>query len=89
MPLGIRGRVMLVAVVPALTIVLLLGFYFTQVRFADLEKSLRNSGLAMARQLIESLAGDFDPAEYANEYRGELRAMLEEMALAALGVKGA
>jgi DNA end-binding protein Ku len=33
--------------------------------------------LEMARQLIESLAGDFDPADYANEYRGELKAMLD------------
>ena len=31
----------------------------------------------MARQLVESLAGEFDPADFANEYRGELRAMLE------------
>lgn len=31
----------------------------------------------MATQLVESLAGDFDPGDYANDYRGELRAMLE------------
>ena len=33
--------------------------------------------LAMARQLVESLAGSFDPDEYRNTYRDELRAMLE------------
>jgi DNA end-binding protein Ku len=31
----------------------------------------------MARQLVESLVGDFDPEEYQNEYRNDLRAMLE------------
>jgi DNA end-binding protein Ku len=31
----------------------------------------------MARQLVESLAGDFDSAEYRNSYRDELRAMLD------------
>jgi DNA end-binding protein Ku len=33
--------------------------------------------LAMARQLVESLVGEFDPAEYENEYRNDLRAMLQ------------
>jgi DNA end-binding protein Ku len=33
--------------------------------------------LAMARQLVESLAGSFDAQEYRNTYRDELRAMLE------------
>jgi non-homologous end joining protein Ku len=33
--------------------------------------------LAMARQLVESLVGEFDPEEYENEYRNDLRAMLE------------
>jgi DNA end-binding protein Ku len=31
----------------------------------------------MARQLVESLVGDFNPEEYQNEYRNDLRAMLE------------
>jgi signal transduction histidine kinase len=42
---------MFVALIPAFTIALLLGFYFAQVRFADLEKSLNERGLAIARQL--------------------------------------
>jgi DNA end-binding protein Ku len=33
--------------------------------------------LAMARQLVDSLVGSFDPDEYANEYRGELKTMLD------------
>jgi DNA end-binding protein Ku len=33
--------------------------------------------LEMAAQLVESLVGDFDPAEFENEYRNELRRMLE------------
>jgi signal transduction histidine kinase/CheY-like chemotaxis protein len=48
---GIKTRVMLVALAPALSIALLLGFYVTQVRFADLERSLNEAGLSLARQL--------------------------------------
>lgn len=33
--------------------------------------------LQMATQLVESLAGAFDPADYGNEHRNELRAMLD------------
>jgi DNA end-binding protein Ku len=33
--------------------------------------------LAMARQLVDSLVGEFDPEEFENEYRRELRTMLE------------
>ena len=41
------------------------------------ESEVQDQELAMARQLIESLAGEFDPDEYRNTYRDELRAMLE------------
>ena len=41
------------------------------------ETEVSDPELAMAVQLVESLAGDYDPAEYRNEYRDELRAMLE------------
>jgi DNA end-binding protein Ku len=41
------------------------------------ETDVKDPELAMARQLVESLVGDFDPEEYKNEYRNELRAMLE------------
>jgi len=33
--------------------------------------------LAMATQLVESLVGDFEPTDYENQYRNELRAMLD------------
>ena len=33
--------------------------------------------LELARQVIASLAGEFDPAELSSEYRGNLRALLE------------
>ena len=41
------------------------------------ETDLADAELAMAVQLVEGLAGEFDPEAYANEYRGELRQMLE------------
>ena len=41
------------------------------------DTDVKDPELAMARQLVESLVGDFDPEEYKNEYRSELRAMLE------------
>jgi DNA end-binding protein Ku len=41
------------------------------------ETKVKEPELAMARQLVDSLVGEFDPDEFENEYRGELRAMLE------------
>jgi DNA end-binding protein Ku len=41
------------------------------------ETETQETELGMARQLVESLAGAFDPSEYANAYRSEVRAMLE------------
>lgn len=41
------------------------------------EIDVKEPEVAMARQLVESLAGDFDPSDYANQHRGEVRAMLE------------
>jgi DNA end-binding protein Ku len=41
------------------------------------ETEVKDPELAMARQLVESLVGEFDPEDYENEYRNELRAMLE------------
>ncbi len=41
------------------------------------ETEVSDAELGMAVQLVESLAGAFDPGDYENEYRGELRAMLE------------
>jgi DNA end-binding protein Ku len=41
------------------------------------EIDVKGPELDMARQLVESLVGDFNPEEYQNEYRNDLRAMLE------------
>src|ERR671930_738457 len=41
------------------------------------ETDVKDPELAMARELVESLVGDFVPEDYENEYRNELRAMLE------------
>jgi DNA end-binding protein Ku len=41
------------------------------------EVDVKGPELDMARQLVESLVGEFDPKEFENEYRNDLRAMLE------------
>jgi DNA end-binding protein Ku len=41
------------------------------------ETEVRDAELTMAKQLVESLVGDFDPSEYRNSYRDELRKMLQ------------
>jgi DNA end-binding protein Ku len=41
------------------------------------ETEVKDPELEMARQLVESLVGEFDPTEWENSYRRELRAMLE------------
>jgi DNA end-binding protein Ku len=41
------------------------------------ETTVKEPELGMARQLVDSLVGEFDPNEFENEYRGELRTMLE------------
>ena len=41
------------------------------------EMDVKGPELDMARQLVASLVGDFAPDEFENEYRRELRAMLE------------
>jgi len=41
------------------------------------ETEVKKPELALARQVIESLDGEFEPAEFENEYRRDLRAMLE------------
>jgi DNA end-binding protein Ku len=41
------------------------------------ETSLKPPELALAQQVIESLAGDFDPGELQSDYRRDLRALLE------------
>src|SRR5215207_7905133 len=41
------------------------------------ETSVKGPELALAQQVIESLSGDFDPAELQSDYRRDLRALLE------------
>jgi DNA end-binding protein Ku len=41
------------------------------------ETKVKDSELDLARQVIESLSGDFDPEELHSEYRRDLRALLE------------
>lgn len=41
------------------------------------ETDVRDSELELARQVIDSLASDFDPSELQSEYRRDLRALLE------------
>jgi DNA end-binding protein Ku len=41
------------------------------------ETDVKDSELELARQVIDSLAGDFEPSALASEYRRDLRAMLE------------
>jgi DNA end-binding protein Ku len=41
------------------------------------EAEVKEPELELARQVIDSLAGEWDPADFENEYRRELRAMLE------------
>ena len=44
------------------------------------ETSVKSSELELARQVIESLSGEFDPAELKSEYRRDLRSLLEAKA---------
>jgi DNA end-binding protein Ku len=45
--------------------------------FLDEEISVRPQELAMAESLIESMAGDFDPAQYSDEYREALQQVIQ------------
>ena len=41
------------------------------------ETEVKGAELELARQVIESLVGEFEPTDFENQYRHELRAMLE------------
>jgi DNA end-binding protein Ku len=41
------------------------------------DTKVKKSELDLARQVIDSLAGDFDPSELASDYRRDLRSLLE------------
>jgi DNA end-binding protein Ku len=48
--------------------------------FLDDEVDVRPQELAMAGSLIETLAGDFEPGEYADNYRAALQTLIEAKA---------
>jgi DNA end-binding protein Ku len=48
-----------------------------EIEEAVAETEVRKEELALAQQVIQSLVGEFDPTEFENEYRRDLRAMLE------------
>src|SRR5947207_522894 len=54
---------------------------FVLVEDADLEAiegiEVRDPELDLARQLVDSLVGEFDPSELTSDYRRDLRALLE------------
>ncbi len=41
------------------------------------DTEVKEAEMELARQVIDSLAGDFEPTELVSEYRGDLRSMLE------------
>jgi DNA end-binding protein Ku len=49
----------------------------TEIRSSVEATEVKPVELDLARQVIASLAGEFEPAEFENEYRRELRAMLD------------
>jgi DNA end-binding protein Ku len=65
------------------TLALELLYYAEDIRSRDeivglvAQTEVRDPELAMARQLVDSLVGEFDPEAFANDYRRALRAMLE------------
>jgi DNA end-binding protein Ku len=49
----------------------------TEIEEAVEATELKKTELELAKQVIQSLVGEFDPEEFENEYRRDLRAMLE------------
>src|SRR5919204_2544360 len=48
-----------------------------EIEEAVAETDVKNPELELARQVIQSLVGEFEPTDFENEYRRHLRAMLE------------
>jgi DNA end-binding protein Ku len=48
--------------------------------FLDDDVDLREAELKMADSLVESMAGDFDPGDYSDDYRGALQEVIEAKA---------
>ncbi|MDA0911992.1 MAG: hypothetical protein O2809_10650, partial [Proteobacteria bacterium] len=49
---GIRGRMILLTLLPTLTVSALLGFYFISMRFSDLDRNLYIRGEAVTTELV-------------------------------------
>jgi|SRR5215208_1088477 len=49
----------------------------TEIEDAVSETEVKKPELHLARQVIESISGEFEPEAFRNEYRGDLRQMLE------------
>ena len=49
----------------------------TEIEEAVAEADVKDAELDLARQVIESISGEFDPEEFRNEYRDDLRRMLD------------
>ncbi|TVT74761.1 MAG: response regulator [Denitromonas halophila] len=79
---GIRARVILVAVVPAIVLAVFMTIYYTHSRIADLEEAYRDRGRAFARQIASA-------TEYAvfSNNREDIRRLLDG-ARAEEGVRG-
>ncbi|WJW76145.1 ATP-binding protein [Thiohalobacter sp. IOR34] len=75
LPRGIRNRILLAALLPAVTIAAVLGSYFAHTRIEDLNAALRDRGQAVAEQLAAA-------AEYGVFIR--YRQLLNGLAEAAL-----
>jgi DNA end-binding protein Ku len=45
--------------------------------FLDEDVDVRPAEIAMAKSLVESLSGDFDPADYTDQYRAALESVVE------------
>src|SRR5881227_3527640 len=48
-----------------------------EIEEAVAETDVKDTELGLAKQVVESLVGEFEPEDFENQYRGELRAMLE------------
>jgi DNA end-binding protein Ku len=48
-----------------------------EIQEAVAESEVKKPELALAQQVIESISGEFDPEEFRNQYRDELKRMLE------------
>jgi DNA end-binding protein Ku len=80
----LKDREQLAALDPYASTMLLSTLYWPdevrdlgELELPDAETSFKPAELAMARQLVDALTGDFDPAQYHDEYREALLSVIE------------